>query len=102
MCMRLILFTICSFLLFAGLIGISNPDGSLSVPHADSVQTATLMPDTLCAEGSGHGTCQPVVMGQGLLLDFLASTASSGFEIASMAGTSRVFAPHTPPPRRVF
>lgn len=100
--MRAIVFTIIGFLLIAGLVGISNPDGSLSVPHVDSVQTATLMSDTLCAEVLGHGTCQPIVMEPVLVLAFMAPTASFDFEIASIVGTSRVFAPHTPPPRRVF
>lgn len=100
--MRAILIFICGFLLLASLSGLSHPERLSHEPHADEHRTASLMPDSLCGDGSGHGTCQLVVGDQPSAISLMAATQSTGFEITPVAAAGRTFAPHTPPPRPVF
>jgi hypothetical protein len=100
--MRAILIFICGFLLLASLSGLSHPEHLSHGPHADEHRTVSLMPDSLCGDGSGHGACQLVAADQPSALDFMVATESTGFEITPVAAASRTFAPHTPPPRPFF
>lgn len=92
---------LCSFLLLA-LVGLAHTDRSSHGAHAGALHTVLLMPEALCGDGSGHGTCQPVAADEPQLINLAAAPGSSHFETALVAAPSRSFAPRTPPPRRVF
>ena len=100
--MRKIMGLLCSFLLLATLLGLAHTDRSSHGTHAGALQTVPLMPEALCGDGSGHGTCQPVFADEAPGLNVVMATGSSHFEIAPVAAPSRTSAPDTPPPRRVF
>lgn len=100
--MRTVLSLLCCFLLLASLFGPANLEGSSHGTQADALHAVSLVPDSLCGVGSGHGSCQLAVIGHLLLLNLMASAGSPYFEITPVAAPSRSFAPHTPPPRRVL
>ena len=99
--MRLIMALLCSFLLLATVFGLAHSERSPHGLHADALHAQPLIPDAFCGEGSGHGTCQLVVLGEPLLFGLMAVAASSRFEITPVMGSSSNLAPHTPPPRHI-
>lgn len=99
--MRLIMTLLCSFLMLATVFGLAHSERSPHGVHADALHAQPLVPDALCGEGSGHGTCQLVVPSEPLLISLMAVAGSSHFEITPVMASSRSFAPHTPPPRHL-
>ena len=99
--MRLMMALLCSFLLLATLFGLAHSERSLHGAHADALHAQPLLPDALCGEGSGHGTCQLVFPCEPVLVTLMSVAGSSHFEITPVMGSSRSLAPHTPPPRYV-
>lgn len=97
--MRLMMALLCSFLLLATLFGQAHSERSPHGAHADALHAQPLLPDALCGEGSGHGTCQLVFPGEPVLVTLMSVAGSSHFEITPVMGSSRSLAPHTPPPR---
>ena len=92
----------CSLLLLATHFGLAHPEQSSHRTQADALHAVPLMQESLCEEGSGHGTCQLVIADQPLLFGQTAISGSSQFKITPVLAQSRSFAPHTPPPRHVF
>ena len=90
-----------SFLLFATLFGLALPERSSHGAQADALHAVLLIPDSLCGEGSGHGTCQLVVADQLHHFNLMAVAGPSHFEITPVMADSCSFDPHTPPPRQV-
>ena len=100
--MRTVLALFCSFLLLATLLSVAHPERSSHGAQADAIHAVLLIPDSLCGEGAGHGTCQILVADQSHLFSQKAVAGPSRFEITPVVADSRSFAPHTPPPRQVF
>jgi hypothetical protein len=99
--MRWIMALLCSSLLLAILFGLAHPERTPHGLHADALHAPPLIPDALCGEGSGHGTCQLVVPGEPLLFGLMPVAGLSQFEITPVMGFSRSLVPNTPPPRHV-
>lgn len=99
--MRAFMILLCSFLLLATLLGLAHPERSSQGVQAEALQSVPLVPDNLCGEGSGHGTCQLVVGGQPLPFSLKAVAGSSHFEITPVVADGRSLAPRTPPPRHL-
>ncbi len=93
---------LCSCLLLATLFGLAHPERLSHEGQADALHAVSQMPDSLCGEGSGHGTCQLVIADQPLLFNLMPVAGSSHFEIMPVAAHSRSFAPQTPPPRHIL
>lgn len=100
--MRTIIALLCSFLLLAILFGLAHPEISPQGTHVDTLYAQPLIPDAVCGEGSGHGTCQLVISDRPLLFSLTSVVGSPHFTITPVAATSRSFGPVTPPPRRVI
>lgn len=100
--MRIVVGLLCSFLLLATVLGPAHPDRSSYGAHAGALHAVPLMAEALCGDGSGHGTCQPVVADEPQLINLVAAAGPSLFETAPVAAPNRTSAPDTPPPRRVF
>ena len=100
--MRTVMALLCSLLLLATLFGLAHSERSPHGLHADALHTQPLIPDALCGEGSGHGTCQLVLADQPPLVSLMADAGSSQFEITPVMAPSRSFAPRTPPPRHIL
>ena len=100
--MRTIMALLCSFLLLATPFGLAHPERSSHGAQADALHAVLLVPDSLCGEGSGHGTCQLVVTDQPHLFSLMAVAGPTHFEITPVVADSHSFAPHTPPPRQVL
>lgn len=100
--MRVFMTLLCSFLLLATLLGLAHPDRWSQGVQAEAIQAVPLGSDSLCGEGSGHGTCQLVVGGQPLPFSLRADAGSSQFEITQVVADGRSLAPRTPPPRHLI
>ncbi|MES2913511.1 MAG: hypothetical protein V4753_00215 [Pseudomonadota bacterium] len=97
--MRIFMSLVFSSLLLATVIGLAVPEGLSQGLHADAVQTVPLLQDSMCGEGSGHGTCQLVAGGPPVLFGLRVDIESSHYEIKPEVADGRSLAPHTPPPR---
>lgn len=100
--MRRIITLFCSFLLLATLLGLAHPGGSSRGAYTDALYAVPLAPDILCAEGTGHGTCQVVAAGEPSPINLSAAAGSSQFQITAVTVPGRTFAPDIPPPRHFF
>lgn len=100
--MRMVVTLLCSVLLIVTLLGFAHPERVSQAAASDALHAVLLIPDSLCSESSGHGTCHLVVADQPQVVSLLAGARPPHFQITPVVADSHSFAPGTPPPRHIL